>query len=681
MKTRLLIFAVLILCSLQPLFSQEETYRQNLEKYWYYRERLKNDFIYYTGNADIPGSHQPAENRTYYGNGSDYIVFADGTYELGYYIGMLALEFKLLKDNGQDTSETELELNFALSAYDRLDRNAEPCFNNSNPDWNGFFLRDDMPKDDDRLNYFNVNNIKSGFILESDEDEVAVISQDQAIGLFFGLTMVHNFVPEFEQRSVEMASAIIARMHKKEDFLFWDIEWWKIVNPVNGETVPIGGGVGDLFSLCWAEAEAAGRITEEDEHISYSEWLATKEAWNAAQNNIMPFINGDEIFYFYDLGGLFFATPGIPGLMFWGYIPLPEFNANLIATLSTLVNESGGQYDNLYEWLMWFNDQTLKHFGMPEDVGVFPHLPLIAKLLYGYDGTELVEASFYKSHFFDTAPDCGAFHYFTGSEENPIEHVSDSPWHTMSLFFPWHNSGKGDEGGYYPMVDYMLINDAYLCDYYDDPKPYLLISEDNYPNDPVSVSVPRRIDAINQIYSNAEVTNVAGSEIHLLPGFHAFNGCNYYASIDPDLNYDTYFEKTTSDPCLQREFSKKQDNDTIPELPKRSEPIMNNWTTKNYQVNDSYPINRLMALKNTENNNSNLLIFPNPSSGIFYITLSEKDIINQIEVFNSYGVLILDCITITNNFYVVDLSNRSAGIYYLRLVCNNSIYRHKLIKK
>jgi hypothetical protein len=87
---------------------------------------------------------------------------------------------------------------------------------------------------------------------------------------------------------------------------------------------------------------------------------------------------------------------------------------------------------------------------------------------------------------------------------------------------------------------------------------------------------------------------------------------------------------------------------------------------------------------NTENSidekHRNPAVFPNPSSGKFFVSLSENKKVHEIEVVNSYGVLILDCISINNNFYIIDLSNYNSGIYYLRLICDESVNVRKLIK-
>lgn len=130
-------------------------------------------------------SPPPATNANYVFNSNPHDL-ADGTCshwgdamgDLGYYIGVLAAEFKLLMRNGQTQSadSTIKELFFALWALNRMDLNGELLFNNSvlghnnpprnsNPTTgflNGFMCRDDVDYDFVENNYthFNYNGTK-----------------------------------------------------------------------------------------------------------------------------------------------------------------------------------------------------------------------------------------------------------------------------------------------------------------------------------------------------------------------------------------------------------------------------------------------------------------------------------------------------------------------------------------
>jgi hypothetical protein len=139
----------------------------NQSKYWFYRNRLTNEFMKVGPN---PGESTPlaylrlnpithsnpvtANNRTYsIGDAGDGMLRSGG-----YYIGVLATEYYMLKNSGQDVSGTLEELFFALNAIKRLDETAETYSfcnaDNGHPNqnqcydpeirWNGFMIRDDM---------------------------------------------------------------------------------------------------------------------------------------------------------------------------------------------------------------------------------------------------------------------------------------------------------------------------------------------------------------------------------------------------------------------------------------------------------------------------------------------------------------------------------------------------------
>ncbi|ELR68765.1 hypothetical protein C900_05861 [Fulvivirga imtechensis AK7] len=119
------------------------------EKYWYYRNRLVKEFmvpgLIASCGYDAGGYSIPAE-KTF--NLRDHsIVWSDGTLFQGYYIGLLATEYRLLKDAGWDTSETEKELYYAMKAYERIDTRSAIKGVEGTPNQclqNGYFIRDDV---------------------------------------------------------------------------------------------------------------------------------------------------------------------------------------------------------------------------------------------------------------------------------------------------------------------------------------------------------------------------------------------------------------------------------------------------------------------------------------------------------------------------------------------------------
>lgn len=167
-------------------FTQTQNMSGDLTKYWFYRWRLRNDFM-------VMGSEQGQslviQDRST--ERKSIIRFADATLMHGYYLTMLAIEHKILADLGrtEDLKNNERELYYALKAIERLDEFAETIYSDattgSNQDAhriddtpqrrcrNGYFFRDDVPPTFINLdpsspqnlytsNYYHLNNGKTG---------------------------------------------------------------------------------------------------------------------------------------------------------------------------------------------------------------------------------------------------------------------------------------------------------------------------------------------------------------------------------------------------------------------------------------------------------------------------------------------------------------------------------------
>ncbi len=122
MKRLFLLFLVILPNTIK---AQTVVFDQN--QYWYYRDRLQ--YFVYPGLEDgssvlmtcrnSNGREEWDSDRLY--NGAEW----GQTRKMnGYYIGLLATEYKLLKDNGQysDAAATLQELNLALDALIRMDK-------------------------------------------------------------------------------------------------------------------------------------------------------------------------------------------------------------------------------------------------------------------------------------------------------------------------------------------------------------------------------------------------------------------------------------------------------------------------------------------------------------------------------------------------------------------------------
>src|SRR3989304_4246513 len=209
-----ILFAVVSLSSFgQYSFDKEKN------KYWIYRERLKTLMV--SGNCK--GCDIPAGSRS---NDDGILSWADSPWMIGYWIGTLAMEYKLLTDAGLSSASPEVmktkeDLYNAIQSINRLDWEAEQswgcshCGNNSvGPcpgNINGFLLNDDAPSDFSQVLSI-IDGLNEGLVPPPDGCRDKCISSayteyltpgreaslDHLIGLYIGLSLVKKCIPEYE---------------------------------------------------------------------------------------------------------------------------------------------------------------------------------------------------------------------------------------------------------------------------------------------------------------------------------------------------------------------------------------------------------------------------------------------------------------------------------------------------
>jgi len=77
--------------------------------------------------------------------------------------------------------------------------------------------------------------------------------------------------------------------------------------------------------------------------------------------------------------------------------------------------------------------------------------------------------------------------------------------------------------------------------------------------------------------------------------------------------------------------------------------------------------------------NSNFIVYPNPTSGIFTVSSQKENIIN-IEVVDATGKIV-EVKEGVSNSYTFDLSDFSAGLYTLKIKTSNNTQIEKIIFK
>ena len=415
-----------LLCCALCVETSAQTAALDLQKYDSFRERLKTEFMFCAQDGTVQGSYLPAELRKMDAYGYRIAYWADGTWWQGHYLALLATEYARLRKEGDTASadRTLQELKMALQVYDRLDLEAEGCWNGEAA-LNGFYLRDDVPE---RLkDTFAVQVIHGDYTRRCGDLQTTSNgpSQDQAWASYLGLALVLKLVDEPQAADLRSQAVAIAK-RMIEGMQYTDEkgnEHWQVMNPVNGLLVQKEG---DIQWLKYAHAKAYEKLTGQPTTFGKATSAASRRTFSLIQNNFLVDKYG-------------------------------HFNWYGVLALSTLINEWGNGEDCAYDWLVDRTRTIAKKRPDLQQPILFPHFPLISLLLYPEQKpAEMLPASLYEQLLHD-APSCGAHRLTT---EGKVEQTP-APWHTLSLFCPWHNADEGE----YNMIDYMLLYNLYRLVY------------------------------------------------------------------------------------------------------------------------------------------------------------------------------------------------------------------------
>jgi len=673
---------------------EAQNHQQNHEKYWYYRWRLTNHFMKVGPNQ---GESLIANER---GLGEPYrkkMVFGDQTFNLGYFMAILAMEYNQLAQNNQNTDETIRQLYYTLYAINRLDENAESVFREGftgepNPqpgDLNGFFVRDDVDKEFYTANFehFNnykipsfanldVNDISSDWIHDSEitynhivdnEGANSEMSMDQVYTIMMGIAMVQKFIPEgiiydsnlpfqdgeydIKKESENILRRIITHCNGKS-LGKGSFYAWRIKNPVLDRNVKRGANMGQ-----W----------------SYGVFLACINMLGPFQNDISDFYNA-----YSELNQpVTLALIGSGAPLFTS-----DDNANMFGLVSAMTGISGNAlYAGAVHQDMW-------------------HLPLVKEVLYGSTGAiNLLLPSL--NNLLNTAPCVGTYKY---------EYPNDSPdyeWSTNNRILHPDRRGEYTEDVYdggelihaigddknrypaeYPGLDYMLYHNLFytLYDQYYKapfdlvesvmtiPLPFYNGSEEIGTD-----ALPFNIDTFNSITAsntiskeginpsndgNSRVTYRSGYSICLQPNFEVEAGAVFHGYIDPY----TCASNGTYQKNMEVEDTTDFDGLFLVKgfKPHNEEQIIANYHFNVIEDNDFKEKGSLMT------------IYPNPSNGIFSLKLNGDLNSAHVEVYDMLGNLILnkECLKRTT----LDFTDKSNGIYLVKIISKKGVEAKKIIK-
>jgi len=281
------------------------------EKYEFYKRRFFKSFIA-VDDPKIDGTNLPAYVRQLWGK-SGFICWGDTTIDMAYYIMYLSSEYyNYTKEGNNDADETLKKLYYALKSLERLDHKAEYNYRKLNiwnwdkgpkpEDLNGFFIRDDVPKDflkkytllteSEGYNYvdkaagFWYNEALFDGIMNYRMNEM---SQDQVWHLVLGFAFSKKILEKLENKTYTIdgvsinISDFITKMSKRIlDYMFITCNQ-KIKNPVYNKEVPRGS---DMTLMAYGFAEVGKYLTGYDysKHLKWYQKYLYKIVFGLSEN-------------------------------------------------------------------------------------------------------------------------------------------------------------------------------------------------------------------------------------------------------------------------------------------------------------------------------------------------------------------------------------------------------------
>jgi len=537
---------------------------ENMFKYWNYRNRLK----YFV----IPGTKQGegqiiVKRNDMYNDLPPFLKCSNGdqTISFGFYLGMLATEYKLLSDNGQNNEATNTlhELDLALEQFINYIDKSEGYWPGFSDIEDGFFVRDNMPCDflntdsangystngERHLDLFNKNlttyNVwddtnktfrglfrghpgYSDFInaqmCDGQANTKEPMSQDMAIGLLKGLALIKKYCPTNSwaySKSKEIACNLISYIQYCP---YWVVgnqaAYWQVYQPF-------------LYNL-YIEYQDQSPIFNSFGFVQASKYFDNNCVYDD------PFSLNQSVWDFQAM------------------VPADKiYNNSMRATLAA-IGKSWHIGITIYlgccwNWCSWLPCVQIPFYinvtgwGINNVTGIYDNETFY--LLY-YEALRNKSTSYLSQSKvltqINSAPCEGPYDYqYDNNSQNAGIHASGG-WASTVRFHhePWQQNGtviNPDGGtnkfdfGNFTGLDYMLLYNLYHIIYGG-------IKYENYNDRYLSdtVNTPQNFVAFNTITSTQVIDSTtpqivnykAGEQIELKPGFHAQAGSTFHAYID-----------------------------------------------------------------------------------------------------------------------------------------------------
>ena len=714
----------------------------NLEKYWRYRERLREKFIAVSDSVEYFGANIPACEINYE---TSTIDWGDANMSMSHYLSVLATELWLLKNNGQDYSLTLKELYYAMLAMERLDLYSEyhirwrdnighwvwtpdpddiwsfpengiyvwvRGYVNNLSDINGFHLRDDVNDGfwEWGQSHFGVQKYNSSF-----KNNLLEISQDNIYHNIEGLSLVAKLV------GIESTSGIPAiftnqiipnkltelgiKNGNNIDFSKWAKSFikkyiyymqpdgelsrkfagikvlktnWFLINPVTYDLVREGSGNDFDTGLFYHHGVIEVGKKIVGENLRIYDGIVSPP--DDIYNHLFQKHKADISDVFIAISTLTFLLREVLEVIINNTV-LDDFDDYKLRSLSCCGNVGAS---DPYSILIKHRDNY-----SPTGTNIFPiyeHFPLIYLTLH--NSKKYCNPDYYSGNNMQQDFNKESNLYTNLLNSAPTCGPTDfgnMSWRSVSrCIWPestWNSEGKDIE---YSGLDYMMLHNLY----------YITFRKEDYNILQIKTSSPyssqsaysRKIEAETSI-TGINMEYQASQSVTLKPGFSATGNKNFKAYISERNGYydGTKYKLIDIDPCENYNMIVNANNNIMDDTDKAI--YENKLELCNLQklviVEEERIAEGKIVLNNSEEHKdfeSEIQISPNPNNGQFYIKISKINDNSNYSVYNNLGSLIGTGI-IVNNETQIDISDQLPGIYYVKVVNGSKVINQKVIKE
>lgn len=652
-----------------------QTDQLNLQKYWHYRYRLLNYFMVVGEGA---GKSIPADIRNWNGtssNTSQTLRWGEEPVYLGYYLGVLATEYKMLSMSALNTDQTLTELYYALKAVERLDYQAESSWNMPNT-IDGFIIRGDIPGTFVQDNFAMLNqDIPSGqgvylgmgkpaqvgttysdyynhYLSGERQDDAP--SMDIYFQLLMGYALIYECIPvgsltfynyisgtmqseDFRSLAITEADLILSFLKENHG------RHWEIKCP-DGSGVQDGGDNAAFFAF--ALAKSGLFITGTDYSDIHSN--ADELNWQSLQSSAVllcdPVSNrGSAHAMAMTLAAISDSWVNVSGINTTPQklIELGDYNAGGIGACS--------YFDNHHGWDVFY--------GMLWDI------------LHG--NTSFIGNLCQAQQILNSAPWDGPFYHDVFDNSNP-------GWCATRRFFddsPRQNSGKPGFNGNFNGLDYMLLFNLYYLDAASQNIAFLIpqsspFVSSAYPyfyqqniygdiSSPSTIYSPDFPIQVNQLMVTSTGPTPGLGDLTIYGGAQGVTLTKTQVEMYSKL---TVYTTNSNAPCFPlNSYLFDPSGYVYRELPNEA----NNANSIALQNASPYQIK----------------IYPNPANDRISISTQFADTTKiSLEVFNSFGQLVTcDIISGGSVSTEINITGLRGGIYFVVLSNNQVFHREKLV--